>query len=89
MNATQDPAIAPEILWQAIGLATTAGPPDMVMDASDPLGMMHQVVEETRRLRAYRDFHDHIQTHLPDGEEVICKVCGEPARTFIEDAEVV
>ncbi len=30
-------------LQEAIGLATTFGPPTMVMDADDPMGMMHEI----------------------------------------------
>ena len=38
------------IMTQAVGLATTAVP-DMEIDVTDPIGMMHKVVAEVARLR--------------------------------------
>ena len=76
-------------VWQAIGLATTAVP-TMEMDSSDPIGMMHQVVDSCNRLRGYKAFYDHIQAHLDQDDiiriqgsdyrpVVVCKICGRSA----------
>ncbi len=42
-------------MTQAVGLATTAVP-TMVIDASDPIGMMHKVVDRVRELEADNRF---------------------------------
>ena len=41
-------------------------------------------VREMKVRQKYEKFVDHIQNHLNDGEEVICKICGKTAKEIME-----
>lgn len=46
-----------------------------------------EMATEIDTLRASKDsvFIDHIQDHLEEGQEVICKICGKSAKAIIEE----
>jgi len=36
-----------------------------------------QYEDEIATLEKYKAFYDHIQNHLPEGQVVVCKICGK------------
>lgn len=75
-----------EFLGQAIGEASMcwSETPKGIFDSTKASKIVDNLI---RNLEADNLFINHIQSHLKEGEKVICKICGKTAEEIINPTQ--